>query len=101
MSVKYKFVLDKRRKREDKIYPLKLRTYDNDEFAKIWNGVIFAIHDSKDVEPGYNRDEEWSPWALAPLGQPLGDQSLSHFTREMPPLYQITSLINGSSPATP
>jgi len=78
-----------------------LRTYDNDEFAKIWNGVIFAIHDSKDVEPGYNRDEEWSPWALAPLGQPLGDESLSHFTREMPPLYQITSLINGSSPATP
>ena len=30
MSVPYKFVLDKRRKREDKIYPLKLRIYDND-----------------------------------------------------------------------
>ncbi|WP_425575660.1 Arm DNA-binding domain-containing protein [Nemorincola caseinilytica] len=31
MSVHYKFVLDKRRKREDKIYPLKLRIYDNDD----------------------------------------------------------------------
>lgn len=30
MSVHYKFVLDRRRKREDKIYPLKLRIYDND-----------------------------------------------------------------------
>jgi integrase/recombinase XerD len=30
MSVHYKFVLDKRRKREDKIYPLKLRIYDAD-----------------------------------------------------------------------
>ena len=30
MSVHYKFVLDKRRKREDKIYPLRLRIYDND-----------------------------------------------------------------------
>ena len=30
MSVHYKFLLDKRRKRQDKIYPLKLRVYDND-----------------------------------------------------------------------
>ncbi|MCF8449092.1 MAG: site-specific integrase [Taibaiella sp.] len=30
MSVHYKFVLDKRRKRDDKTYPLKLRIYDND-----------------------------------------------------------------------
>ena len=30
MSVHYKFVLDKRRKKEDKIYPLRLRIYDND-----------------------------------------------------------------------
>lgn len=30
MSVQYKFVLDKRRTRDNKIYPLRLRIYDND-----------------------------------------------------------------------
>jgi len=78
-----------------------LRTYTNAEFSQIWNGVIFAIHASSGVDAPYNRDEEWSPWALAPLGQPMGDASLSSFTRELPPIYQITSMINGNPPTTP
>ena len=78
-----------------------LRTYSNAEFSQIWNGVIFAIHASAGVDAPYNRDEEWSPWALAPLGQPMGDASLSSFTRELPPIYQITSMINGNPPTTP
>jgi predicted double-glycine peptidase len=78
-----------------------LRTYSNAEFSQIWNGVIFAIHASAGVKAPYNRDEEWSPWAVAPLGQPMGDSSLSSFTRELPPIYQITSMINGNPPATP
>jgi predicted double-glycine peptidase len=78
-----------------------LRTYSNAEFSKIWNGVIFAIHASSATKVPYNRDEEWSPWALAPLGQPMGDASLSSFTRELPPIYQITSMINGNPPTTP
>ncbi len=78
-----------------------LRTYSNAEFSKIWNGVIFAIHASAGVDAPYNRDEEWSPWAMAPLGQPMGDESLSGFTRELPPIYQITSMISGNPPTTP
>ncbi len=78
-----------------------LRTYSNAEFSQIWNGVIFAIHASSGVDAPYNRDEEWSPWAVAPLGQPMGDASLSSFTRELPPIYQISTMINGSSPTTP
>jgi predicted double-glycine peptidase len=78
-----------------------LRTYSNAEFSQIWNGVIFAIHASSAAKVPYNRDEEWSPWALAPLGQPMGDASLSSFTRELPPIYQITSMINGNPPTTP
>jgi predicted double-glycine peptidase len=78
-----------------------LRTYSNAEFSQIWNGVIFAIHASADIKAPYNRDEEWSPWAVAPLGQPMGDSSLSSFTRELPPIYQITSMINGNPSITP
>jgi predicted double-glycine peptidase len=78
-----------------------LRTYSRSEFAEIWNGVIFAIHASSRITVGYNRDEEWSPWALAPLGQPLADDSLSNFTRELPPIYQISTMINSSNPTTP
>lgn len=78
-----------------------LRTYSNAEFSQIWNGVIFAIHTSSGVAAPYNRDEEWSPWAVAPLGQPMGDASLSSFTRELPPIYQISTMISGNSPTTP
>jgi len=78
-----------------------LRTYSNAEFSQIWNGVIFAIHASKGVTVPYNRDEEWTPFALAPLGQPFSDDSLSSFTRELPPIYQVSTMISGNLPTTP
>ena len=70
---------------------LGLKIYDDAEFAKVWNGVVFAIHDSPTKDPAYNRSEEWDPWARAPLGQPLSNASLADFTRELPPLYQVTA----------
>lgn len=68
-----------------------LKTYTKNEFGKIWNGIIFAVHASSRQPAVYNRDEEWSPYAIAPLGDALTDDSLSGFTRELPPIYQITA----------
>lgn len=73
-----------------------LKTYTKTEFSQMWNGVIFAVHASEKAKAAYNRDEEWTPYAIAPLGSPLTDDSLSGFTRELPPLYQVTAAIDGS-----
>lgn len=68
-----------------------LRTYSRAEFGKIWTGVVFAVHDASATTAAFNRRDEWRPWAAAPLGEPLGESSLAAFTRELPPLYQVTS----------
>lgn len=73
-----------------------LKTYSKDEFSKMWNGVIFAVHASDKTKAIYNREEEWTPYAIAPLGSPLTDDSLSGFTRELPPIYQVSAAIDGS-----
>lgn len=72
---------------------LGLKTYSDAEFAKIWNGIIFAIRATPGEQVAYNNDREWSPWAVAPLGQPLGDESLSQLTRQLPPIYQVSPII--------
>jgi hypothetical protein len=73
---------------------LGLKTYSRDDFMRIWNGIVFAIHGQDGVRASYNRAEEWQPWAVAPLGGPFMDTSLSAFTRELPPIYQITNTIS-------
>ncbi|HEX5380487.1 MAG TPA: C39 family peptidase [Phenylobacterium sp.] len=73
---------------------LGLKVYSRAEFMRIWNGVVFAIHAGSKTTAAYNREEEWRPWAVAPLGGPLTDTSLSAFTRELPPIYQITNVIS-------
>ncbi|MDO9430030.1 MAG: C39 family peptidase [Pseudomonadota bacterium] len=82
--------------RDDKVLigdpALGLKIYDREEFMQMWNGIAFAIHDSATRDPSYNREEEWRPWAIAPLGMPLNDRSLSSFTRGLPPIYQITDI---------
>ena len=84
--------------RDDKVLigdpALGLKIYSREDFMQMWNGIAFAIHDSPSRTPGYNREEEWRPWAIAPLGMPLDDRSLSSFTRELPPIYQITDIIS-------
>lgn len=73
---------------------LGLKAYSRVEFSKIWNGVIFAVHGADMQHVAYNRDEEWAPWAVAPLGRRLSNGSLAGFTRELPPIYQITNIVN-------
>lgn len=68
-----------------------LHTLSRKAFEKAWQGVVFAIHDVPLVQGRYNSRSEWSPYTAAPLGTPLGVESLSGFTRELPPIYQITS----------
>lgn len=72
---------------------LGLKAYGEAEFLKVWNGIVFAVHDKPGIRGAYNRAEEWAPWAVAPLGRPLSEGSLSAFTRELPPLYQVVSPI--------
>jgi predicted double-glycine peptidase len=67
---------------------LGLHTYTLAEFAKVWNGVVFLIHPSGQ-SGSFNLASEWGSLPTAPLS-PMDDRSLSSFTRELPPIYQIT-----------
>jgi predicted double-glycine peptidase len=64
---------------------LGLKAYAAQDFAKVWNGVMFGIH----ADGAFNRAEEWGSMPHAPLS-PLDDATLSGFTHELPPIYQIT-----------
>jgi uncharacterized protein len=67
---------------------LGLRIYDRATFEAMWNGVVFMIRDSSDR---FNVASDWTRWAPAPLEDPLPLPSLGALTRELPPLYQITT----------
>lgn len=68
-----------------------LRTYRRSEFEKIWQGIVFVVHDAAAI---YNDDKEWRPYAAAPLDTPLSDESLSAFTRALPQVDQITPVFS-------
>ncbi|HVI30575.1 C39 family peptidase [Phenylobacterium sp.] len=68
-----------------------LSAYPARDFARIWNGVTFVIHPG--AAPGrFNAPAEWDSLPRPPLRR-LDDTSLASFTRELPPLYQITPLV--------
>lgn len=67
---------------------LGLKTYSQAEFAAMWNGIAFLIRNSADR---FNVAEEWLPFARAPMDRVLPTDSLAALTRELPPLYQITT----------
>lgn len=68
-----------------------LRTYTRSDFEKVWQGIIFVVHDAAAI---YNDDREWRPYAAAPLDTPLSDESLSAFTRALPQVDQITPVFS-------
>lgn len=70
---------------------LGLKIYTHEEFATIWNGVAFMVRDKADR---FNQDGEWRPWADAPLAEAMPAGSLSALTRDLPPLYQITTTVS-------
>ena len=73
---------------------LGLKTYAVADFAKQWDGIVFAIDADGGVKGAFNQASEWRPWSRAPLESPLSDDSLSRLTWQAPPLYQLTMRID-------
>ena len=74
---------------------LGLRRYSRAEFMAMWNGIAFAIHARPGTTIAFNQAEEWRPWAVAPLDDVVQSElSISSFTRELPPIYQVTDRIS-------
>lgn len=69
---------------------LGLKTYSIKEFAAQWDGIVFAIDAAGPAKATFNRIAEWKPWASAPVGSAMSDDSLSRLTWQAPPLYQLS-----------
>ncbi|HWA00770.1 MAG TPA: C39 family peptidase [Caulobacterales bacterium] len=72
-----------------------LQTYARADFEALWNGVVLAIRRSPPgtQAPAFNRDEEWRPWAKAPMDVATGPVSPSELLRGLPELYQLRQSI--------
>ena len=67
---------------------LGLKIYTRDEFTAMWNGVAFVVREPADQ---FNQAAEWTPWNRSRPWQALPNTSLAELTRELPPLYQVTT----------
>jgi predicted double-glycine peptidase len=67
---------------------LGLKIYTREQFTAMWNGVAFVLREPADK---FNQAAEWTPWNRARPGQALPNSSLAELTRELPPLYQVTT----------
>lgn len=68
---------------------LGLKTYTLSEFETLWNGIVFLVTKTPDQQIAYNREDEWRPWAYAPVDERFGDRSMAAFDRQLRPLYQV------------
>jgi predicted double-glycine peptidase len=78
-----------------------LEIHERAEFESWWNGIALAIRSGPGAQDdlAFNRDEDWRPWASAPVGA-IGDRNRpGDLTRDLAPLYQISpvSQINGGA----
>ena len=71
-----------------------LQTYARADFEAIWNGVVLAVrHAPQNASaPVFNNNDEWRPWAVAPVGEVAEPMSPAELTRNMPEIYQITEM---------
>jgi predicted double-glycine peptidase len=76
---------------------LGLKTYGDQEFAKMWNGVVFLIRSGPNHEATFNKASDWSVWADSPLKQDSLESSVSSATRALPPVYQVMNTMDLSS----
>lgn len=67
---------------------LGLKTYSREQFTSMWNGVAFVIREPAER---FNQATEWTPWNQSRPWQALPNHSLAELTRELPPLYQVTT----------
>jgi predicted double-glycine peptidase len=77
-----------------------LTVYTAADFARVWSGVFFAVRAPSGASAAFNRTDEWEAKAVAPFGQPLGTDSPSDLTRNLPPIYQLT-VVRTTPPAGP
>lgn len=67
---------------------LGLKIYSREQFTSMWNGIAFVLREPADR---FNQASEWMPWNKSRPWQALPDSSLAELTRELPPLYQVTT----------
>jgi hypothetical protein len=66
-----------------------MKTFTLAQFAAMWDGVVFMIRDV-DRAGAFNLRAEWAPWSPTPYHAQDDGVSAAAFTRELPPVYQIT-----------
>lgn len=67
---------------------LGLKVYSRAEFAQLWNGVVFQVHERPRT---VNLASDWSAWAPSRPERAMPPASLAELTRELPPLYQVST----------
>jgi predicted double-glycine peptidase len=74
---------------------LGLKSYSDQEFATMWNGVVFMIRSGPSHQATFNKASDWSVWAETPLNKDALDaSSVSAATRALPPLYQVLNTMD-------
>jgi hypothetical protein len=78
-----------------------LAIHDRAAFEGWWNGIALAIRSGPGAQDDlhFNRDEDWRPWASAPVDT-IGDPNHpGALMRDLPTLYQISpvAVINGGA----
>lgn len=64
---------------------LGMKTYTREEFAEVWNGILFVATSGVSVAKNYfNDDQEWKVRHKAPFGTALTRQGLATFTMLLP-----------------
>ncbi|MGH7017396.1 MAG: C39 family peptidase [Caulobacteraceae bacterium] len=69
---------------------LGIRDYSRADFLKVWDGVVFLVHDRKGMKGKFNLASDWQPWSKAPVGTVLTPGELS-FERDLvsPEIFQV------------
>lgn len=64
---------------------LGMRTYERDEFEKIWNGILFVVTERLEVaQDNFNVRRDWRVRPEAPLGSAVDRQGLTSFSLTLP-----------------
>lgn len=71
-----------------------LQIHTREAFQAMWNGVVLAVRRAPQTAttPVFNEEDEWRPWATAPLSDAPQPQSPSQLYRDLPEIYQITPM---------
>ena len=81
---------------------LGLKTWPVADFAKMWNGIAFAIDRTRRVKaPTFNLASDWRPWSRAPLAARADAVTSAELSRNLAPIYQLTPVLNVAGAPAP